>query len=125
MDEDIPQLYELIQDSIRTPERARQLIHLISEVWRTNDPVSLVYVHDGPHKSEWTVSITRAGNLPINIIKELRDRYRTLMLKECADSLFALRDHGTPWVVRSHIGFEEAHVLKGALEKLGATVSVY
>jgi ribosomal protein L7/L12 len=125
MDADIPQLYESFHGAIRTQERARQLVHLIAEIWHTADPAPLVYIHSEPHKSNWTVAITRTGNMPIHVIKALRDRYRTITLKECADNLRLLQNEAVPWVVRRDIGFEEAQELRRALEGFGAVVEVH
>ena len=137
MDDDIPQLFESIQEKVGTAERACQLIDLLEEAFQIRRPVPLVAIHcskcfqyigngpGDPHvcgdeaKYEWDVTITAAGNLPINIIKLLRDCDRKLLLK---DAVYGLRN--LPWRIRQAVSREEAEYLRSRLEALGATVTI-
>lgn len=137
MDDDIPQLFESIQEKLATAERACQLISLLEEAFQIGRPVPLVAVHcskcfqyighgpGDPHvcgdeaKYEWDVTITAVGQFPINIIKILRDHDRQLLLKDAVHGI-----QNPPWMIRQAVGREEAEALRRELEAFGATVVI-
>jgi len=70
----------------------------------------------------YTATLTHVGeDKHINAIKELRT-FAGLTLKDAKDAVDAVRDKGTPWIVKDGLSSEDALALKSAFEAAGASV---
>ena len=70
-------------------------------------------------QTEFTVTLTAAGEKKINVIKEVRAVRSDLGLKEAKDLV-----EGAPQTVKENVSKQEAEDIKSKLEAAGASVSI-
>jgi large subunit ribosomal protein L7/L12 len=114
--------------SALTVLEAAELSKLLEEKWGVSAaaPVAAAAVAAGPaaaaapveEQTEFTVTLTAAGDKKINVIKEIRT-ITGLGLKEAKDLV-----EGAPKVVKESATKDEAAKIKKVLEENGATVEV-
>lgn len=127
MDEDLPQLFELIREKVGTAERASRLIDLIEETFKIGQPIPLVGIEplvnrEGDYRPDyyaWDVTIKAISDgWTIQVIKVVRD-HLGLSLRDCAQGVRSL-----PWMVATELGYDRAQALKRDLERVWATVGL-
>ena len=123
------ELAKLVEElSSLTVLEAAELSKMLEEKWGVSAaaPVAVAAVGGGAaapaapveEQTEFTVTLTAAGDKKINVIKEIRT-ITGLGLKEAKDLV-----EGAPKVVKEAASKDEAAKIKKVLEENGATVEV-
>jgi len=123
------ELAKLVEElSSLTVLEAAELSKMLEEKWGVSAaaPVAVAAVGGGAaapaapveEQTEFTVTLTAAGDKKINVIKEIRT-ITGLGLKEAKDLV-----EGAPKVVKESASKDEAAKIKKVLEENGATVEV-
>ena len=123
------ELAKLVEElSSLTVLEAAELSKMLEEKWGVSAaaPVAVAAVGGGAaapaapveEQTEFTVTLTGAGDKKINVIKEIRT-ITGLGLKEAKDLV-----EGAPKVVKEAVSKDEAAKIKKVLEDNGATVEV-
>jgi large subunit ribosomal protein L7/L12 len=123
------ELAKLVEElSSLTVLEAAELSKMLEEKWGVSAaaPVAVAAVGGGAaapaapveEQTEFTVTLTAAGDKKINVIKEIRT-ITGLGLKEAKDLV-----EGAPKVVKESASKDEAAKIKKTLEENGATVEV-
>ena len=123
-------LEKLVDDlSGLTVLEAAELSKLLEEKWGVSAAAPVAMAAAGPaaaapaeaveEQTEFTVTLTGAGDKKINVIKEVRGIRPDLGLKEAKDLVEA-----APHAVKENVSKQEAADIKAKLEAAGATVEV-
>ena len=123
-------LEKLVDDlSGLTVLEAAELSKLLEDKWGVSAAAPVAMAAAGPaaaapaeaveEQTEFTVTLTAAGDKKINVIKEVRGVRPDLGLKEAKDLVEA-----APQAVKENISKQEAADIKAKLEAAGATVEV-
>ena len=124
-------LTKLVDDlSALTVLQAAELSKLLEEKWGVSAaaPVAVAAMPGGAaggaaaapaeEQTEFTVTLTAAGEKKINVIKEIRT-ITSLGLKEAKDLV-----EGAPKIVKEGVSKDEAEKIKKVLEENGASVEI-
>ena len=123
-------LEKLVDDlSALTVLEAAELSKLLEDKWGVSAAAPVAMAAAGPaaaapveaaeEQTEFTVTLTGAGDKKINVIKEVRGIRPDLGLKEAKDLVEA-----APQAVKENVSKQEAADIKAKLEAAGATVEV-
>ena len=121
------ELAKLVEElSALTVLEAAELSKMLEEKWGVSAAAPVAVAAAGPVaaaapaevQTEFTVTLTAAGDKKINVIKEIRT-ITGLGLKEAKDLV-----EGAPKVVKENASKDEADKIKKVLEENGATVEV-
>ncbi len=123
-------LTKLVDDlSALTVLEAAELSKMLEEKWGVSAAAPVAVAAVGPagggaavapveEQTEFTVTLAKAGDKKINVIKEIRT-ITGLGLKEAKDLV-----EGAPKTVKEAVTKDEAEKIKKVLEEQGATVEV-
>ncbi len=123
-------LTKLVDDlSALTVLEAAELSKMLEEKWGVSAAAPVAVAAAGPagggaaaapveEQTEFTVTLAKAGDKKINVIKEIRT-ITGLGLKEAKDLV-----EGAPKTVKEAVTKDEAEKIKKVLEEQGATVEV-
>ena len=123
-------LTKLVDDlSALTVLEAAELSKMLEEKWGVSAAAPVAAAAVGPagggaavapveEQTEFTVTLAKAGDKKINVIKEIRT-ITGLGLKEAKDLV-----EGAPKTVKEAVSKDEAEKIKKVLEEQGATVEV-
>ncbi len=123
-------LTKLVDDlSALTVLEAAELSKMLEEKWGVSAAAPVAVAAAGPagggaaaapveEQTEFTVTLAKAGDKKINVIKEIRT-ITGLGLKEAKDLV-----EGAPKTVKEAVSKDEAEKIKKVLEEQGATVEV-
>ncbi len=123
-------LTKLVDDlSALTVLEAAELSKMLEEKWGVSAAAPVAAAAVGPvgggaavapveEQTEFTVTLTKAGDKKINVIKEIRT-ITGLGLKEAKDLV-----EGAPKTVKEAVSKDEAEKIKKVLEEQGASVEV-
>ena len=123
-------LEKLVDDlSGLTVLEAAELSKLLEDKWGVSAAAPVAMAAAGPaaaapveaaeEQTEFTVTLTGAGDKKINVIKEVRGIRPDLGLKEAKDLVEA-----APQAVKENVSKQEASDIKAKLEAAGASVEV-
>ena len=123
-------LEKLVDDlSGLTVLEAAELSKLLEDKWGVSAAAPVAMAAAGPaaaapveaaeEQTEFTVTLTGAGDKKINVIKEVRGIRPDLGLKEAKDLVEA-----APQAVKENVSKQEAADIKAKLEAAGASVEV-
>ena len=123
-------LTKIVDDlSALTMLEAAELSKMLEEKWGVSAAAPVAVATAGPagggaaaapveEQTEFTVTLAKAGDKKINVIKEIRT-ITGLGLKEAKDLV-----EGAPKTVKEAVSKDEAEKIKKVLEEQGATVEV-
>ena len=123
-------LTKIVDDlSALTVLEAAELSKMLEEKWGVSAAAPVAVATAGPagggaaaapveEQTEFTVTLAKAGDKKINVIKEIRT-ITGLGLKEAKDLV-----EGAPKTVKEAVSKDEAEKIKKVLEEQGATVEV-
>ncbi len=124
------ELAKLVEElSSLTVLEAAELSKMLEEKWGVSAaaPVAVAAMPAGggaaaapvEEQTEFTVTLTGAGDKKINVIKEVRGVRPDLGLKEAKDLV-----EGAPQNIKENVSKQEAADIKAKLEAAGATITV-
>ena len=121
------ELAKLVEElSALTVLEAAELSKMLEEKWGVSAAAPVAVAAAGPVaaaapaevQTEFTVTLTAAGDKKINVIKEIRT-VTSLGLKEAKDLV-----EGAPKTIKEDVNKEEAEKIKKVLEAQGAKVEI-